>query len=539
MTAVKLGLAQINMTVGNLPANAAKIADAARWAHAQGLDVLLTPELALTGYPAEDLLLRPQFVRGQEEQLATLCHEMASYSGLHVVVGHVREQGGFLYNAASVLVNGQILATYFKHDLPNYGVFDEKRYFAAGQDSVVFTVKGIKFGLNICEDAWYPDSPALARMQGAQVLLVLNASPYSVGKQDERHARIASHVAGMTMVYLNKVGGQDELVFDGASFVLDPAGQVVTRLPVFEEALGIVELDAQGCPVLPPAAPQAWPDCLEQVWRALTLAVHDYLAKSGFTRVVLGLSGGIDSALVLALAVDALGAANVRAIMMPSRYTADISLVDAREMAQGLSIAYEEINIAGLVRAYDEALAPQFKGLPVDATEENIQARIRGNLLMALSNKSGALVLTTGNKSELATGYCTLYGDMAGGFALIKDVPKTLVYKLASWRNRRSPVIPQRIITRPPSAELRPDQTDQDSLPAYEVLDSIIEAYVERNESIAQIQAAGFAPEVVEQVVRLIRISEYKRRQSAIGPKITSRAFGRDWRYPVTNGFRE
>lgn len=539
MTAVKLGLAQINMTVGNLPANAAKVADAARWAHGQGLDVLLTPELALTGYPAEDLLLRPQFVRQQEAQLDQLCRDMASYTDLHVVVGHVREQDGLLYNAASVLVNGRILATYFKHELPDYGVFDEKRYFAPGRDPLVFTVKGVRFGLNICEDAWFPDSPARARAQGAQALLVLNASPYSLGKQDERRAQIAAHVTGMTMVYLNKVGGQDELVFDGASFVLDPAGGVAMRLPVFEEALGIVELDTQGCPVSLSATPHVWPDSLEQVWRALTLAVHDYLAKGGFTRAVLGLSGGIDSALVLALAVDALGAANVRAIMMPSRYTADISLVDAREMAQGLSVAYEEINIAGLAQAYDEALAPQFKGLPVDSTEENIQARIRGNLLMALSNKSGALVLTTGNKSELATGYCTLYGDMAGGFAVIKDVPKTLVYRLARWRNQRSPVIPQRIITRPPSAELRPDQTDQDSLPAYEVLDAIIEAYVERNESVAQIQAAGFAPEVIAQVVRLVRLSEYKRRQGAIGPKITSRAFGRDWRYPVTNGFRE
>ncbi|TAL87967.1 MAG: NAD+ synthase [Candidimonas sp.] len=539
MTGVRLGLAQINTTVGNLQANAAKVVDAARWAHEQGADVLLTPELALTGYPAEDLLLRPQFVRQQEAELAKLCQDMACYTDLHVVVGHVREQNGLLYNAASVLVNGQILATYFKHELPDYGVFDEKRYFSAGCDPLTFVVKGVRFGLNICEDAWFPDSPALARAQGAQVLLVLNASPYCLGKQDERHAQIAAHVAGMTMVYLNKVGGQDELVFDGASFVLDPAGRVALRLPVFDEVLDVFELDAQGRPASLSVAPQVWPDGLEQVWRALTLAVHDYLAKGGFARVVLGLSGGIDSALVLALAVDALGAVNVRAIMMPSRYTADISLADAREMAQGLSVAYEEINIAGLVRAYDEALAPQFNGLPVDATEENIQARIRGNLLMALSNKSGALVLTTGNKSELATGYCTLYGDMAGGFAVIKDVSKTLVYRLARWRNQRSPVIPQRIITRPPSAELRPDQTDQDSLPAYEVLDAIIEAYVERNESVEQIQSAGFAPEVVAQVVRLIRLSEYKRRQGAIGPKITSRAFGRDWRYPVTNGFRE
>ncbi|MBV6303669.1 NAD+ synthase [Candidimonas humi] len=539
MTAVKLGLAQINTTVGNVKANAVQILEAARWAHAQGVDILLTPELVMIGYPAEDLLLRPAFVAQQDRELERLCADLAQFPGLHVVVGHACRQGGLLYNAASVLAGGRVLHTYFKRELPDYGVFDEKRYFRPGGDPVVFEVKGIKFGLNICEDAWFAAAPELARRQGAQVLLVPNASPYSTRKHGERIERIAPHVAGMTLVYLNKVGGQDELVFDGGSFVLDPAGSVAARLPLFEPAHAVVELDAAGRPVASAAALADWPQPLEQVWNALVLAVRDYLGKSGFSKAVLGLSGGIDSALVLALAVEALGADQVRAVMMPSRYTADISLIDARQMAEGLGVRYDEIHIGALAQAYEQALEPQFRGLAADTTEENIQARIRGNLLMALSNKSGALVLTTGNKSELATGYCTLYGDMAGGYAVIKDVPKTLVYELARWRNREQEVIPSRIIERPPSAELRPDQKDQDSLPPYDVLDAIIERYVEDNEPVATIEKAGFAAETVAQVVRLIRISEYKRRQGAIGPKITSRAFGRDWRYPITNGFRE
>lgn len=540
MTAVKVGLAQINMTVGDLRANAAKVADAARWAENNRVDILLTPELTLTGYPAEDLLLRPEFIRRQLQVLDQLCRDLARHRGLHVVVGYVHEQGGELYNAAAVLTGGRIIARYFKRELPDYGVFDEKRYFQAGSEALVFTVNGVRFGLNICEDAWLEASPALAMEHGAQVLLVLNASPYSVDKQAERLARVGRNVRGLPTVYLNKVGGQDELVFDGASFVIDETGAVVQRLPVFDEAFGIVGFDDHGrpAPLYPLESPQ-WPDKYAQVYRALTLALRDYLGKSGFSRVVLGLSGGIDSALVLAVAVDAIGAQNVRTVMMPSRYTADISQVDARQMAEGLKVRYDEINIAALAGAFDEALARQFVGLEADATEENIQARVRGTLLMALSNKFGSLVVTTGNKSELATGYCTLYGDMAGGFALLKDVPKTLVYELSRWRNRQSPVIPERIIERPPSAELRPDQTDQDSLPPYDVLDAIIDMYVEQNAPIKDIEAAGFDRDVVAQVVRLIRINEYKRRQGAIGPKITSRAFGRDWRYPITNGFRE
>ncbi|MCI2807500.1 NAD+ synthase [Eoetvoesiella caeni] len=540
MTAVKVGLAQINMTVGDLRANAAKVAETARWAENNHVDILLTPELTLTGYPAEDLLLRPEFISRQLQVLEQLCRDLARHRGLHVVVGYVHEQDGALYNAAAVLSGGRVIARYLKHELPDYGVFDEKRYFAAGGEPVVFAVNGVKFGLNICEDAWFAASPALAAENGAQVLLVLNASPYSVAKQAERLGQVGRNVHGLPTVYLNKVGGQDELVFDGASFVLDAQGVVVQRLPVFEEALGIVGFDDQGRPEpLYPVNSPAWPDMHAQVYQALTLALRDYLGKSGFSSVVLGLSGGIDSALVLAVAVDAIGAQNVRCVMMPSRYTADISQIDARRMADGLNVRYDEIGIAGLASAFELALSHQFAGLEPDTTEENIQARVRGTLLMALSNKFGSLVISTGNKSELATGYCTLYGDMVGGFALLKDVPKTLVYELSRWRNRQSPVIPERIIERPPSAELRPDQTDQDSLPPYDVLDAIIELYVEKNASIKAIEAAGFERDVVAQVVRLIRINEYKRRQGAIGPKITARAFGRDWRYPITNGFRE
>ncbi|HEU0230515.1 MAG TPA: NAD+ synthase [Burkholderiaceae bacterium] len=538
MTTVRIGLAQINTAVGNLPANAARILDAARWASEHRADALLTPELGLTGYPAEDLLIRPAFIDRQLDVLDRLRGDLARFRGLHVIVGHVRRDGNRLYNSASVMADGRVVATYDKHELPNYAVFDEKRYFAPGAKPAVFDLRGLKCGVGICEDTWFPDSPAKAAARDAKVWLVLNASPFTLAKQDERIRQAATNAQGMATVYLNKVGGQDELVFDGASFVLDARGRVVKRLPVFEECLDLVEFDSLGEPALA-ESPAQWPDEPEQVWRALVLAVRDYLAKTGFSKVVLGLSGGIDSAVVLAVAVDALGADKVRAVMMPSRYTADMSLADARQMADTLGVAYDEIGISSLATAFDQALAPQFAGLPLDATEENIQARIRGILLMALSNKTGALVLSTGNKSELATGYCTLYGDMAGGFAVIKDVPKTLVYRLARWRNGVSSVIPQRIIDRAPSAELRPDQTDQDSLPPYDVLDAIVERYVEHNEPRDDIVRSGFDADVVDQILRLIRINEYKRRQGAPGPKITTRAFGRDWRFPIANGFRE
>ncbi|HTK01491.1 MAG TPA: NAD+ synthase [Bordetella sp.] len=556
MSAPRVAIAQINSCVGDLCGNAERVLDAARQAHEMGADVLLTPELVLTGYPPEDLLLRPQFVCEQQQQLDELRRDLAQFKGLHVVLGHVdgdtcgakaydfadRNGRHVLYNAASVLLEGRVLGTYHKRELPNYSVFDEQRYFTPGGDPLTFEVKGTRFGVVICEDIWFQHAPKAAREAGSQVLLVPNASPYNTGKQAQRFEVVAecARLSGGAVIYANMVGGQDELVFDGASFAVDAQGRPCARLPEYQACVHAVDVGADGS--ITPVGPQAdmkpsEPE--EQVWNALVLGVRDYLGKNRFPGAIIGLSGGIDSAVVLAIAVDALGAENVRAVMMPSRYTADISQTDAADMARRLGVRYDVIAIGPVVDSFEGALEPHFAGMAPDATEENIQARVRGTLLMALSNKTGRLVLTTGNKSEMTTGYCTLYGDMAGGFAVIKDVPKTLVYRLANWRNRRQEIIPERIITRPPSAELRPDQTDQDSLPPYDILDGIVERYMERNQSAADIVAAGYPEDAVDQVVRLIRINEYKRRQAPPGPRITPRAFGRDWRYPVTNGFRE
>jgi len=543
MARVTIALAQLNTLAGDLAGNAAKIARAAQDAHAQGADILLTPELALSGYPPEDLLLRPAFVQAQDQALADLQAQLASLSGLHVVLGHVQRQDGRLHNAASVLLHGQCLGTYHKQHLPNYGVFDELRYFAPGTRAFVFRVKGLAFGVNICEDLWLGDTAVQARAQGAQVLLAINASPFTLDKREERVQTLGRHADGLPLIYVNQVGGQDELVFDGASFAMDARGEITARLPAFEQALGLVGLDVDAVHHTPrpmhATSSASWPDRHTQVWQALVLAVRDYVHKTGFARVLLGLSGGIDSAVVLALAVDALGADSVSAVMMPSKYTANISLIDARHMAQALGVAYREIPIAPVTDAFETALHAAFAGLPADTTEENLQARVRGTLLMALSNKTGALVLSTGNRSELATGYCTLYGDMAGAFAPLKDVPKTLVYALARWRNAQStsPVIPARIIERAPSAELRPDQTDQDSLPPYDVLDAILARHIEDNASVADIVAAQQSPDLVRRVLRMVQVNEYKRRQSAVGPNITTRAFGRGWRMPIANGF--
>ncbi len=547
MSSIRIALAQINPTVGGLLANATLILEQAKLAYAQGADVLITPELALTGYPPEDLLLRPAFVSQQLQVLDTLQEQLAGLAGLHVVVGHVDSQGQQLFNAATILHEGRRVGTYHKHQLPNYGVFDELRYFQPGDQTLVFDCKGVRLGILICEDMWLPETPAACLQRGAQALLVLNASPYCLGKQGQREQIVRDSAQGCPVVYLNLVGGQDELIFDGASMVMDDAGQIVARLPMFQEALGVLDLicDAQGKVTVHAGAQEQggwvahWPSDEAQVYAALVMALRDYVRKAGFSSVLLGLSGGLDSALVLALAVDALGAQAVRTIMMPSPYTAQISLDDASAMAQGLGVAYEEIAIAPLSTVFDAALAPLFQGLEPDATEENIQARVRGTLLMAISNKFVGLLLTTGNKSELATGYCTLYGDMAGGFAPIKDIPKTLAYRLAHWRNQQSQVIPERILTRAPSAELRPDQTDQDSLPSYEELDDILERHVEQNQSAAEIIAAGRDAQTVEDVLRRVRFNEYKRRQGAIGPKVTSRAFGRDWRHPIINAYRD
>ncbi|MFO1339311.1 MAG: NAD+ synthase [Burkholderiaceae bacterium] len=561
-TTVVVALAQINATVGDLAGNARQMAEAARQAHAQGACLVLAPELALTGYPPEDLLLRPAFMQACEAQLNALAAELADCEGLHLVVGHpltwgdaadLRSKSYSLprrFNAASVLAGGKVLATYCKRELPNYQVFDERRYFASGRDAglgpVVFEVRGRRFGLLICEDAWFDEPAEAAKAAGAEVLCVLNASPFHVDKHDEREARMAARAqaCGLPLLYSHLVGGQDEVVFDGASFAVDAQGVVQARAPMFEPATLMIELAAGGA-VRGAVAPV--PEVEAQAWGALVTGVRDYVGKNGFPGAIIGLSGGIDSALVLAIAVDALGADKVRCVMMPSPYTADISWLDSRDMVARLGVRYDEIGITPMFEAFRAALAEQFAGLAEDATEENIQARVRGTLLMALSNKTGAIVLTTGNKSEMATGYCTLYGDMAGGFAVIKDVAKTLVYRLAAWKNEQpnrradgsiGAVIPESIITRPPSAELRPDQTDQDSLPPYEVLDAILARYMEEDQGIEEIVAAGYPRADVERVTRLIKINEYKRRQAPVGIRITHRAFGRDWRYPITSKFR-
>jgi len=521
---MRIGLAQIDPTVGDLAGNTARILAAAREAATQGADLLLTPELALTGYPPEDLLLREHFLDACESRLA----EIAAAAPLPVLLGHPQRQSGALFNAASLLAGGRVLATAHKRHLPNAEVFDEKRYFAAGRGATVVEVAGQRLGIAICEDIWQPDVAADLQRAGARRLLVLNASPYPLDKPREREAvlRQRADETGLPIVYLNAVGGQDELVFDGGSLVMAADGTVLHRLPACAEAVTVVNPDQLG--EAPPVA------CVEeQVWQALVLAVRDYVRKCGFPGVLLGLSGGIDSAVTLAIAVDALGAERVEAVMMPSRYTADISVIDSRDMVARLGVAYQELAIGDITAQFERALEPAFAGAAPDTTEENLQARSRGTLLMALSNKSGRLVLTTGNKSEMAVGYATLYGDMAGGYAVLRDVAKTLVYRLAEWRNLQGDVIPRRIITRPPSAELKPDQTDQDSLPPYEVLDAVMALYVEQNQSPASIVAAGYAQADVDRVVRLIRLNEYKRRQAAVGPRVTPRGFGKDWRYPI------
>ena len=534
----KIALAQINPLLGDLPGNAKLILKSAAEAFAQGAQLVLTPELSIAGYPPEDLLLRPAFIEAAQKQLELLTEELKQFTDLTVIVGHPKKTAAGLQNYASVLRNGKVIAGYAKQELPNHEVFDEVRYFVPGKEACVFECMGTQFGLILCEDAWHVGPAKQAQAAGAQVLLTLNASPYHLQKELLRIEVLREHLleSHMPLVYVNAVGGQDELVFDGGSFALNSKGELVMSMPQFETGLGLVNLNQSGDLEM---GSKTLPLTVEaQAYQALVLGVRDYVQKNGFPGVIIGLSGGVDSALVLAIAVDALGADKVRAVMMASRYTADISWIDASELAKNLGVQYDEIPISEPVDALEKALAPQFKGMKLDATEENIQARVRGTLLMALSNKTGRLVLTTGNKSEMAVGYCTLYGDMAGGFAVIKDIAKTLVYRLCAYRNSISPVIPERILTRAPSAELRPDQTDQDSLPSYEVLDGIVERYMEQNQSIEQIIAAGFDMDSVEKVTRLIKLNEYKRRQAPPGVRVTTRAFGRDWRYPITSQFR-
>ncbi|HEY3328362.1 MAG TPA: NAD+ synthase [Novimethylophilus sp.] len=531
---MKIAIAQLNFTVGDLSGNAGIILDAARRARAQGAELLITPELALTGYPPEDLLLRDDFLYASATALADLA---ANIDDIALLVGHPHMVRDKRYNAASLIRNGKVEATYLKHVLPNHSVFDEVRYFTPGSEPLVFELGGIRFGVNICADVWEPEPAQLARQHGAQVLLALNASPYHLDKQLTRYETLRDRInqSGMPVIYANLVGGQDELVFDGASFAMNGAGHITSQFPAFEEVLDFIELqDIQ--PIGGDICPD--PGLEASVYKALCLGVHDYIIKGGFPGVVLGLSGGIDSALTLAIAVDALGKDRVRAVMMPSQYTADISLADARSMADTLGVRYDELPIKHVFDSFLDTLAHEFDGLPFDLAEENLQARIRGTLLMALSNKFGSIVLTTGNKSEMAVGYSTLYGDMAGGYAVLKDVPKTLVYRLAHYRNSLAPIIPQRTITRAPSAELRHNQADQDSLPPYEVLDAIMEMYVENDRSPEDIIAAGFTQHDVKRVITLIDRNEYKRRQAPVGVRITHRGFGKDRRYPITSGYK-
>jgi len=534
---LRFALAQADFLVGDIPGNIEKVLELAHRARDElAADIVLFPELCLIGYPPEDLLLRDSVTGRIEHALSRL----AEVSGIHVVLGYPGLRDGRLYNLAGVFADGECVAEYAKQELPNYQVFDEKRYFTPGNRPVVFGLKGHRLGLTICEDIWHAAPAAAAKAAGAEILLNINASPFHHGKQDERMAVLAARVreTALPLVYLNLVGAQDELIFDGGSFAVSAQGEVALELPRFAEALAVLEFSGKG--FVPVARPPAL--SLEaEVYQALVLGVRDYVQKSGFKGVVLGLSGGIDSALTLAIAVDAIGAEKVQAVMMPYHYTAEMSLEDAAAEAHALGVAYSVLPIAPMVEAFSAGLQAEFQGLSRDKTEENLQARSRGVLLMAISNKKGLMVLTTGNKSEMAVGYATLYGDMAGGFDVLKDVPKTLVFRLSEYRNALTPAhppIPQRVIDRPPSAELAPDQKDEDSLPPYPVLDEILRRYVEEDESAESIIAAGFVAEIVMRVIRMVDGNEYKRRQAAIGPRITQRGFGKDRRYPIVNGWR-
>lgn len=530
---MKIAIAQFNATVGDISGNADKMIELASAAQLHGASLMITPELGLCGYPPEDLLFREDFIIANQKALNHIARAVPSIA---LIVGHPHYQNGQLFNAASILQDGKVYATYHKQILPNYSVFDEERYFESDDSPLIFELEGIKFGIMICADGWEPAPAQQAKSAGAEFLLSLNASPYHMDKLETRYEVLIDRVkeTGLPIIYTNLVGGQDELVFDGASFVMNSSGKITQQLPSFVETLSYVDVQDKQ-PIATPAIPALSIEAM--VYNALKLGLADYVNKNGFPSVVLGLSGGIDSALTLAIAVDALGADRVKVVMMSSQYTASMSVDDAIEMAKLVNVDYSLITIKSLFENFKEALADEFQGKREDTTEENLQARIRGMLLMAISNKFGSIVLTTGNKSETAVGYTTLYGDMAGGFSLLKDVPKTLVYRLANYRNSISTVIPERIITRAPSAELRNNQTDQDSLPAYEILDAIMQAYVEDDLSLEAITKLGYSEADVKRVTRLIDRNEYKRRQAPIGVRITQRGFGKDRRYPITCKF--
>lgn len=566
MSRVRLALGQVNPTVGGLRGNADMVIHAIGEAQRGGAHIVALPELAMTGYPPEDLLFKPGFIEDNLKQLRRVVRSTAGMKGIVAIVGFVDRRQENLFNSAALISGGRLLHVYHKMLLPNYGVFDEGRYFRAGPRPAVYRMGGICFGVNICEDIWEADGPT--RMQaeaGAGLIVNINASPYSIGKARARERLVRGHARrnAVAVAYVNTVGAQDEVVFDGGSFVMDRRGRMLTSSGRFREELLMADIKINEKPPevrerdvevikIPgphgkktPRLRAGKPAALkpnEEVYEALKLGLRDYIEKNGFSKgVVVALSGGVDSALVATIAADALGPKKVRCVFMPSRYSSRISREDAEKLAGNLRVRLDTIAIEGLFEEYESSLAHLFRGRQPDATEENLQARIRGTLIMALSNKTGAMVLTTGNKSEMSVGYATLYGDMAGGFAVIKDVPKTMVFGLARWRNRKAgkALIPRRIITREPSAELREAQRDTDSLPPYEVLDPILEAYIEENLSISGMREKGLGDEkLLRRVAGLVDMSEYKRRQSPPGVKITSRAFGRDWRIPITNRYK-
>ena len=538
MKSFKIAIAQFSPHVGNLDANTQKMIDLANQAKKDKADLIIFPELSTLGYPAEDLLIRPSLVKRTKAAF----EKLTEVKDIVMVFGFVNQtEDGQRYNSAAVMKDGEVLGVYNKQVLPNYGVFDEKRYFGEGHQHLVFEYLGHKFGVLICEDVWSLATVQQLAKLNIDTALVLNASPYEVGKPQHRIETMAALVKqlNINLVYCNQVGGQDDLIFDGTSFVLNKSGEVALQAPTFQENLAIAEFNAEQLQFSEGAIAPAL-DTMAEIYQSLVMATRDYVQRSGFPGVILGLSGGIDSALTLAIAVDALGADKVQAVMMTYTYTAQISVEDAAAQAKNMGVTFGIAEINPVVSGFMQVLFPFFGNAPVDATEENLQARSRGTLLMALSNKFGNLVLATGNKSELAVGYCTLYGDMVGGYAVLKDVYKTIVFELAKYRNSISetPVIPERVITRPPSAELRPDQVDQDSLPAYDILDAILYSYIEEDMSQDDIIAKGFDAEVVKKVIRLVDINEYKRRQGAIGPRISSRSYGRERRYPIVNGWK-
>lgn len=537
MKSFKIALAQFSPHIGNIEANAQKMIEQANQAKKQNADLIVFPELSLIGYPAEDLLIRPSLAKRTQKGF----EQLSQVKDIVMVFGFVNQtEDGERYNAAVVMKDGQVLGIYNKQNLPHYGIFDEKRYFNEGHQHLVFEYLGHKFGVLICEDVWSLNTVHQLSQLNVDTILVLNASPYEVGKPQHRIAtmRKLAKQLNINLAYINQVGGQDDLIFDGTSFVINQDGEVALQAPSFQEELYYTEYLAEQKTFKVVESTPAL-DTMAEIYQGLVLATRDYVQRSGFPGVILGLSGGIDSALTLAIAVDAIGADKVQAVMMPYTYTAPMSVEDAAAQAKSMGVTFGIAEIHPIVNSFMQTLYPFFGNSPADTTEENLQARTRGTLLMGLSNKFGNLVLATGNKSEISVGYCTLYGDMVGGYSVLKDVYKTIVFELAKYRNSISetPVIPERVITRPPSAELRPDQKDQDSLPPYDMLDAILYAYIEEDMSQDDIIAKGFEKEVVEKIIRLVDQNEYKRRQGAIGPRISSRAFSRERRYPIVNGW--